>query len=252
MPIESLSDSLFSEPALESCRAYIVAQLKDREARLTPKRSHVPGPAITISRETGCGTRPVVEHLVSVLQQAEPTGSCAWTVFDRQLVDKILEESNLPKEMAKYLPEDRRSYLQERLEEVLCLRPPPWQIVPKSIETILHLVELGHVIIVGRGCNVITTRTPNVYHVRLVAPLAQRIEYARQAHQLTEKEAARWVEQVDRGRVRYVKSNFKCRIDDPLLYHVVINTGRMSHLDAAQLMADGARRYFQHETENTR
>jgi cytidylate kinase len=107
---------------------------------------------------------------------------------------------------------------------------------------------MGHVIIVGRGSNVVTTQTPNVFHVRLVAPLAQRVEYTCKSKSLTPKEAAKWVEKLDHQRALYVKTNFRSHIDDPLLYHAVINTGRMSYTDAAQLIADGARRHFKHET----
>ena len=99
-------------------------------------------------------------------------------------------------------------------------------------------------IVVGRGCSVITARTPNVFHVRLVAPPEQRIERVREANKMSQKEAARFVEKEDRSRARYVKTYFKSRIDDPLLYHAVINTGRMTYEEAAQLIADGARRLF--------
>jgi hypothetical protein len=249
MRTESLSESLFSERTLERCWSYIFAQLNERKAPAESGRNHVPGPAITIARETGCGAHEIVEQLASLLQKTEPEGACRWTVFDRQLVEKILEERNLPKELAKYIPEDRRSYLEDVMEELLGLRPPSWEIVPQTVETILHLVEMGHVIIVGRGCNVITTRTPNVFHVRLIAPLAQRIERVRQIHHLDEKEAARWVQRMDRGRARYVRSHFKCRIDDALLYHVVVNTGRMPFEDAAQLITESARRHFHQEMQ---
>jgi hypothetical protein len=207
----------------------------------------VPGPAITISRETGSGAHEVAELLAGLMQKTGPKGPCAWTVFDRQLIEKVLEEHNLPKELARYIPEDRRTFLQDTTEELLGLRPPSWKIVPETIETILHLVELGHVILVGRGANVITARTPNVFHVRLIAPLAQRIEHVRQASNLTAKQAAKLVEKEDRGRARYVRSHFRSKIDDPLLYHAVVNTGRMSFSDAARLIADGARRCFESE-----
>jgi cytidylate kinase len=249
MRTESLTESLLTETTLERCRSYIVAQLEGRKGPSITVHDHVPGPAITISRESGCGTHEVVERLADLLQQSGPRQACPWTVFDRQLMEKILEERNLPKELAKYIPEDRRSYLEDVMEELVGLRPPSWEIVPQTIRTILHLVEMGHVIIVGRGCNVITTRTPNVFHVRLIAPLAQRIERVRQSHHLPEKEAAKWVERMDRGRARYVRSHFKCRIDNALLYHVVVNTGRVTYSDAAQLIAESARRFFQREME---
>ncbi len=251
MRTDPLSEPLFSETALARCRSYIVAQLKDRQAQPAGRRGRLPGPAVTISRQTGSGAHEVAELLAADLQGTGPIGVCAWTVFDRQLVEKVLEEHNLPKELAKYMPEDRRSYLQDVAEELVGLRPPSWTTVPQTVETILHLVEMGHVIIVGRGANVITARTPNVFHVRLVAPLAQRVEYVRKASGLTLEEASARAAKEDRGRARFVKTHFKSRIDDPLLYHAAINTGRMSYGDAAQLIADGARRHFQRGTENT-
>jgi len=45
---------------------------------------------------------------------------------------------------------------------------------------------------------------------------------------------------------------FKARIDDPLLYHAVINTGRMSYEETAQLVADGAKRLFAHQQTKPR
>ncbi len=250
MPIDPLSESIYSDIALGRARAYVVAQLKDSAAGRPAAHRHVPGPAVTVARETGCGAQQVVERLAVLLQGTESTGPCQWTVFDRQLIAKVLEEHHLPSALASHIPEDRRSYLQDTLADVLGLQPAPWRIVPDIVDTILHLVELGRVIIVGRGCNVITARTPNVFHVRLVAPLEQRIEHVREANRMSRKEAERYVEQGDRGRARYVKTYFKSRVDDPLLYHAVINTGRMSYDEAAELVADGAKRLFaRHQPE---
>ena len=252
MPVEPFSESIYSDVALGRARAYVVAQLKDKPAGKPAARRRVPGPAITVARETGCGAQPVVERLVGLLQEDGPKGPCTWTVFDRQLIEKVLEEHHLPSKLAPYISEGRRSYLQETLADVLGLQPATWRIVPDIVDTILHLVELGRVIVVGRGCSVITARTPNVFHVRLVAPLEQRIERVREANKMSLKEAARYVEKEDRGRARYVKTYFKSRIDDPLLYHAVINTGRMTYEEAAQLIADGARRLFARQQAKTR
>lgn len=252
MTFESFSESIYSDVTLDLARAYVVAQLKDSPARRPAARRHVPGPAITVARETGCGAQPVVERLAELMQGDEPEGPCKWTVFDRQLIEKVLQEHHLPTALAPRIPEDRRSYLKETVADVLGLQPATWRIVPDIVDTILHLVELGRVIVVGRGCSVITARTPNVFHVRLVAPLEQRIERVREVTKMSRKDAARYVEKEDRGRARYVRTYFKSRIDDPLLYHVVINTGHMSHEDAAQLIADGARRLFARQRAKAR
>jgi hypothetical protein len=252
MSLAPYSDSIYSDVALDRARAYVLAQLKDSTGSRPAARRHIPGPAITVARETGCGAQQVVERLAVLLQEAGPEAACKWTVFDRQLIEKVLEEHHLPTELAPHIPENRRSYLQETVADVLGLQPATWRIVPDIVDTILHLVELGRVIVVGRGCSVITARIPNVFHVRLVAPLEQRIEHVREATKMSLKDAARYVEKEDRGRARYTKTYFKSRIDDPLLYHVVINTGRMSYEEAAELIADGARRLFAREQAKSR
>ncbi len=243
---------MHTKAALEKAHTYLIGQLEARRTPLEGARRRLPGPAVTISRQTGCGAQEVADLLAANLQDRGPTGPCAWTVFDRQLVEKVLEDHNLPAKLAKYIPEDRRSFLQDVTEELLGLRPPSWKIVPQTVETILHLVEMGHVIIVGRGASLITARTPNVFHVRLIAPLAQRIERVQQVHKLTAQEAAEFVAKEDRGRARFIKAHFKARADDDLLYHLVINTGRLSCSDAAWLIAEGARQHFERETERLR
>jgi len=41
-----------------------------------------------------------------------------------------------------------------------------------------------------------------------------------------------------------VKTHFHVQVEDERLYHLVINTGRIPIPDAAQLIADAARRRF--------
>ena len=42
----------------------------------------------------------------------------------------------------------------------------------------------------------------------------------------------------DRGRERYLKKYFNADINDPLLYHLIINTGLVGYDDAAKLIGD--------------
>jgi len=85
---------------------------------------------------------------------------------------------------------------------------------------------------------------PNVFHVRLIASLEKRIERVQKLENLAPKEAAKFIAKRDRGRGRYVKAHFHTRVDDDLNYHLVLNTDLMPLSDAAELIADGARRRF--------
>lgn len=229
---------------LNRCRSYLDYQL-DHPKR--PSATGVwppPGPAVTISTQTGAGADEIACQLASLLQATESKGSPPWTVFDRQLVERALEEHHLPKRLAKLMPEDRRSYLDDVLDEIIGLRPPSWELVPKVVQTVLHLADAGHVILVGRGAGFITQRMPRIFHIRLIASLSKRIERVQKLENLSAKEAAKFIAKMDRGRGRYVKAYFHTHVDDDLRYHVVLNTDLMPLPDAAELIADGARRCF--------
>ncbi|MGO8835948.1 MAG: AAA family ATPase [Limisphaerales bacterium] len=194
--------------------------------------------AVTISRLAGSGSSVVAERLAHYLQQHSSGDACPWTVFDRNLMDKVLEDHNLPTRLAKFLPEDRVSQLEDILADVFEVHPPSQTVIYQSTETILRLADLGNVILIGRGSAVITAELPHVLHVRLVAPLAKRVEHVSQFYRLTETEAHKFCLSQDRGRERYLKKYFNADINDPLLYHLVVNTGLIGCDEAAKLIGD--------------
>jgi cytidylate kinase len=245
MDTNDLITQVPTEDDANRCHSYIVCQLEEQKKPLAPGRQRPHPPAITISHQIGSGAHEIAERLAALLQADEPDATVPWTVFDRQLVEKALEEHHLPKALAKYIPEDRRNYIQDVLEEMLGLRPPSWVLEPKIAETVLRLADAGHVILVGRGANFITARLPNVFHVRLIASLPQRIERLQKLNHLTPAAADRLVRDADRAQGRYVKAHFHARPSDDLAYHLIINTDLVSCPDAAQLIAGGARKCFQ-------
>lgn len=221
---------------LDRCLTFINCQLKPAD-RALPGRDAGRPPTLTISRQAGCGALEVAEKLVTFLQPRMPKGAPPWTVFDRNLMEKVLHDHNLPARLAKFLPEDRMTELQDIVDEVFGLHPPSWTVVRQISETILQLAELGGVILIGRGANVITAKLPNAFHVRLVAPLENRVEHAREFYQMSQKAAREFCLKADRGRRRYLKKYFDADVDDPLLQHLTINTGLVSYDEAAQIIA---------------
>jgi cytidylate kinase len=153
----------------------------------------------------------------------------------------VLEEHHLPKTLAKFMREDRRSYLEDVLDEMVGLRPPSWELIPKVIQTVRHLADAGHVILVGRGASLATGGMPNVFHVRLIASLPKRIERVQELENLSLKAAARFIDRTDRGRARYAKAYFHTSVDDDLQYHLVVNTDLVPPPKAAELIASAAR-----------
>jgi len=192
---------------------------------------------VTISRQSGCGALFFAEQLAACLQARLPRGARPWTVFDRTLVEAVLRDHHLPARLASFMPEDRVGQLHDIIEDLFSLHPPTETLVRRASETILHLAHLGNAIIVGRAANVITARLPGMLHVRLVGSLEHRIARFRQYDHLDRTDALKRIKREDGGRRRYVQEYFRKDVDDPLLYHFVINTDCVPLEAAAKTVA---------------
>jgi cytidylate kinase len=234
----------------ELCRSFLAYQ---RAHPKLPSGTGIwppPGPAVTISAQAGAGAIEIAKRLAALLQQQEPRGNAPWTVFNRQLLALVLEEHHLPQRLSALLKEDRRFYFSDVVDELMGLRPPSWEIIPKIIQSVRHLVNMGHVILVGRGASSITSGIPNVFHVRLIGSMEHRIERVQMRENLSPKEAAALIYTTDRKRARYLKAHFHTDIFDDLHYDLVINTDYIPLPDAAELIAEGATKRF-HSTPKT-
>jgi cytidylate kinase len=221
---------------LDKCLTFINCHLQapPRESWDEPVPSRR---AITISRQAGSGGHAIAEKLADHLKAQEPEDSQPWSVFDRNLVKRVLEDHHLPARLARFMPEDRISQISDTMDELFGLHPPSWILVRKTSETILHLVELGHVILIGRGANIITSKLPHAFHVRLLGSLEQRVKKLQELNGINPKDALRLAAHEDLARRRYIKQFFGKDIDDPLLYHLVINTDLVSVDEAARMIA---------------
>jgi hypothetical protein len=222
---------------LEHCPSFISSQVQFVEGLESPAQKNVRR-TVTISRQAGCGALVVAEKLAHYLQGHSAGNACPWVVFDRNLMDKVLEDHNLPACLAKFLPEDRISELEDLMADVFGVHPPATTVLQQTAETLLKLAEAGNVVLIGRGANIVTARLPHALHVRLVAPLDARVEHAHEAYNMAKTEAHRFCLREDRARQRYLKKYFGANIEDPLLYHMIINTGLVSYDAAARIIGD--------------
>jgi len=191
-----------------------------------------------MSRQTGAGGRSVADCLKTLLDQEYPH-SCEWTVFDKNLVHKAMEEHGLPERFAQYLPDDKVSELRALMGELTGLHPNLWELNHKVSETILHLAMMGGSIVMGRGANFVTRHFKQGFHVRLIGSYRKRVNRAAHFYGLSERLAETFVKKEDGARKRFVSESFDAEIDDPLAYDLVINTDRMDYEMAAGLILKG-------------
>ncbi len=218
----------------DQCLSFVNCQLKPATIRRVESKVR---PTITISRMTGAGGRSVAAKLGEYLQTSVPV-ECRWTVFDRDLMDRVLEDHHLSRRVVEHEPEDHKPFIRDAIEELLGLHPSTWTIVQHTAETILRLAGMGNVILVGRGANVVTAKLKHTFHLRLVGSLGQRVHRVEEVYRLDAKAAAEFVRKEDQGRRKYLKAYYDKDIDDPLIYDLVINTDAISYEAAARLVGE--------------
>jgi cytidylate kinase len=222
---------------LDQCRSFIKCHMQPSAGQAVAPLGTAWKHAVTISRQSGVGAHVITEKLAALLQENTPKGLCPWTVFDRNLIEQVLEDHQLPKHLAQFVPEDRVSEIDNIMDELFGVHPSMWKMVEHISDTILRLAELGNAIIIGRGANIITARLPHVVHVRIVSSIERRIANMQRFDGLTRDEATVRIQHEDRGRQRYVKEHFGKEVDNPLLYHLVLNTDLVEFDAAAGLIA---------------
>jgi len=228
---------MITRVGLDQCRSFINCHMQPASGRAAVPAGTPWKHAVTISRQSGCGAHVITEKLAALLQEHTPPGLCPWTIFDRNLIEQVLEDHQLPKHLAQFVPEDRVSEVDNIMDELFGVHPSMWKMAEHISDTILRLAEVGNAIIIGRGANIITARLPHVVHVRIVSSLERRIANMQRFDGLTRDEAAARIQHEDRGRQRYVREHFDKDVGDPLLYHLVINTDLVEFDTAAGLIA---------------
>ena len=217
---------------LRSCKTYIEAQFRGIRSRAADAKA----PFVTISRQAGAGGITIGRLLARYLNERDGKNAPAWTVFDKNLVAEVLKTYNLPEKCQEFMNEDKISEIDDILAELFRLHPAKWTLVQKTTRTILHLSQLGHAILVGRGANVITRKLHGGFHVRLVGSMTRRLRHLQEYYGFNSKQAADFIKSEDKGRKDYLKTYFDRNIDDPLLYDIIINTDFVSAEEAAHII----------------
>jgi cytidylate kinase len=210
----------------EKCQAYIMSHTGNQE----PGEEKAPGryPSITLSRETGAGAHTLGDKLADYLNARKGKAEPRWTVFDKNLVQQVLEDHDLPGYLEKFMPEDKSSHIKDAFGDWLGAHPPNWELMKHTQETIYRLARMGHTILVGRGANIITRDLPNILHLRLVGDLEHRVKRCMNYYQIGENEAMELIKKQDKARRRYLQAYYDREIDDPMNYHFVINVDRFT------------------------
>lgn len=190
---------------------------------------------ITISRQYGSGGNELARLICDRL---------GYRYFDKDLMAQLAAELGVAPETVVDLSEaqHRAPGFLERLASALTLpfnEPTELELKGKAqaaeqmafqrFQSLIDAAyEHGQVVVVGRGGQVVLHGKPDVLHVRVVAPLEQRIQRTQALHGLKIEEAGEFVAQRDQAAADYVQRYYGVDAASPLLYDLVINTEKLT------------------------
>lgn len=205
-------------------------------------------PVITISRQYGSGGVQVAQRICEVL---------GYSYFDKNLMAQVAGELGISEANIVDLSEDTYR-MRGFLDRLLGRRRIRAEVSETSAEgstlkvetlneaeginlvrdTVLAAYERGNVVIVGRGGQAILRDKPGVLHVRLVAPLGARALRVKERQDISLAEATDLVTRKDEAAAAYLQRFFDIDWDNPMLYHLVLNTGRWELSDVADIVVN--------------
>jgi cytidylate kinase len=168
---------------------------------------------LTITREYGAGGYEVARKLAEAL---------GWELLDRELLHQAAAVEHLPDAELERLDEKAIS-----LADRFRLHPPHEKYIHGLREAARRAAARGNVVLVGRGTGHLIDDTPDVLHLRLVAPRDWRARRMAGREGWTFEHALARCTEEDRNRERFARYFFGDMPFQPARYALVANTGRV-------------------------
>jgi hypothetical protein len=96
----------------------------------------------------------------------------------------------------------------------------------------------GGYVLLGRGSQLILRTHPKVFRILLVAEYEDRVKFMVQRYHLSEEEAKKIIKEKEGQRAAVAMNIFGADIDDPKLYHLVLNTSLVPFDWAVEIAGD--------------
>lgn len=153
---------------------------------------------------------------------------------------KLIDREYLEKRLGDYgLDSEKREKYDEK-------KPGFWASLSQERDDYLHFLKAalfeetigGDCIIVGRGGSAIYRTVPSHIAVKLVSPMAQRVERVMKSYGCDERHALQIVEESDHDRKGFHKYFFSVDWADPRDYDLTINSTKAEPVQSARAIDD--------------
>ncbi len=194
-------------------------------------------PVITISREFGARGAAVARILEKRL---------GFKVWDKEILEVISEKLGSDVDYMKSLDEKTQNAVEDTIFGFLNRKSTNLNYSIYLVRALQAIQKYGNAIIVGRGGNFVC-RNKKTFNVRLVAPLALRVDRIADIQDISKEEARVVIKTKDEERARFTQHNFNKSIDSAIEYDMIVNSGSMSLDDVADLIIEGYQKKIGYE-----
>ena len=190
------------------------------------------GLSIALSREAGARGGTIAKRAGEKL---------GWDVYSQDMMEYMAQEPTVRQDLLDQLSPAAREWLDDHINQLLheqnLSRNPT---ILDLAKLVLALGAQGNVILLGRGAGLILP-SRSTLHVRMVAPLKDRVHYMSQWLRLTEEEAAEQVRKRDHRRADFLSTHFHRKPNDVHGYDMLLNTSLLGEERCAELVVAAAK-----------
>ncbi|MSR53774.1 MAG: cytidylate kinase-like family protein [Gemmataceae bacterium] len=185
------------------------------------------GVTIAISREAGARGGSIARRVGKRL---------GWQVYDQELIEFLCATDSAREPVLADVPVDAADWVEAQLQRVRRDRgiDPAAEggVMPRLI---LSLASRGEIILVGRGAGYYLPRVSSL-HVRIVAPLEDRIANMADWSRLAHSTATDLVRQKDERRAEFLFRHFGRRTTDAIDFDLMLNSGLLKEETCADVI----------------
>lgn len=188
---------------------------------------------ITISRQFGTGGETVAQIM------ARETG---FLLVNREVIAEGLAGLGLPSQLIGLSESGGSTVDQEKKRRYY---------ITALHDYIMNVAEKQSIILLGRGGQFLFRTHADAFHIIILAPFEQRVQWVENNYRLEKNAATRLVREHDRLKKRYLRQVFHSTWLDINLYDLVINTSKITPQGAAKTALLAFAQFIEARQDNT-
>jgi len=210
-----------------------LAELKAASPQALAQKIH---PYVAITREAGVDDDEVAQQIAA---------RSHWKVLDRDMLDHLADEQHWSRTALDSVDEQTASWFNDTLAKWLDRQTVSQvEYVHRLAKIVILAAHHESMIFMGRGAQFLLPPARGVT-VRLVAPRKWRINRLAEQLAISESKAEEQLDEIDDGRVDFVKRYYHRDVRDSHLYDLVINMEHATSAAVADLITHACNLRFQ-------